>query len=120
MIEVKKRERLERLLTSEYRNDFEHALHMSDLEHKNKVLKLEITMMRERAEWHNVRLYATGLIVNCTGCERGKPFDGEQLTEERVREVESIADRLRTWFSNHKHRVELQHGPSQNRTDGTD
>ncbi len=100
--------RLEKLLKSDFKTDkdWNRALHMIDLESKNKKLKDEITILREKAEVFNKQLYATGLIVNCTGCDAGKPFDGENLTEEKVKMVEQLAGRLRVWFDNHKYRVE--------------
>lgn len=98
--------RLRRLLKTEYHTDkaVRHALHVSDLEEKCKKLRREVREMQVKAEVHNKQLFATGLIVNCTGCDRGGPLNGDELTEERVREIERIAARVRTWFNNHKHR----------------
>lgn len=44
--------------------------------------------------------------IHCTGCEAGKPFEGENLTEEKVKAIENIASRLRTWFENYCYRKE--------------
>jgi hypothetical protein len=104
------RRRLESLLKSEYRNNksLRRAVHVADLEQKNKKLRSEIRVMQECAERHNREAYATGLIVNCTGCERGGPFNANELTEERVRQVELIAKRLRTWWDNHVDRKQRE------------
>lgn len=98
--------RLRQILLSEYHTEknINRAKHVADLESKVKKLKKEVRHMQVCAERHNLESYATGLIVNCTGCEAGKPFEGENLTEEKVREVETIAMRLRTWFDNHQWR----------------
>lgn len=106
IVEEQTRKRLENLLRSEYRTNKElnHALHMADLEAKVKRQSREIRLMQECAEHHNRESYATGLIVRCTGCDAGMPFNGAELTEDRVREVECIASRLRTWFTNHQYR----------------
>lgn len=103
-------ERLHAVLSSRYHTDrdLNRALHMADLETKNAKLKEEVRTMQVAAEEHNARNYATGLIVRCTGCESGKPFEGELLSEERVQEVEKIARRLRRWFENHKRRLERE------------
>lgn len=67
----------------------------------------KVRQMQLDAERHNELNYATGLIVRCTGCERGQPFDGEHLTEERVVIVEQqLARRLRSWWNNHKYRTD--------------
>lgn len=99
--------RLENLLARRYHTerDLNRALHVADLESANKRLRAEIRMMQEAAERHNVEAFATGLIVHCTGCEAGAPFNADQLTEEKVRMVEGIAERLRTWWNNHQRRV---------------
>lgn len=108
VVEQHERERLESVLRSTYHTakDLNHAKHMADLEEKCRRQGEEIRFLQDKAHEHNVTAYATGLIVNCTGCEAGKPFQGEELTEERVREVETIAKRLRIWFTNHKSRLE--------------
>jgi AmiR/NasT family two-component response regulator len=100
-------DRLRALLASDYHTDksLRHALHVADLETKCKRLRKEVRTMQEAAERHNKIAYATGLIVNCTGCDEGQPFNGLELTEERVAEVERIAARLRTWFENHQYRL---------------
>lgn len=99
--------RLRSLLRSEYHNDksLRHAQHVADLESKNKKLREEVREMQVCAERHNRLLYATGLIVNCTGCDRGGPFNAEELTEEKVNEVELLARRLRSWWNNHQWRL---------------
>lgn len=97
-------ERTKAILSTRYHNDQElnKAKHMADLEVKNRRLKEEVRQMQVAAERHNRTAYATGLIVNCTGCVAGKPFRGEELTEERVSEVEHLARRLRTWFDRYQ------------------
>lgn len=102
--------RLRQVLLSEYHTDksVRHAQHVADLEVKCKRLSKEVRRMQEKAEVFNRQLFATGLIVHCTGCDRGAPFEGDQLTEERVQEVERLAGRLRTWFNNHKGRLRRQ------------
>lgn len=99
--------RMRSLLESEYHNDkaFRHAQHVADLESKCKQQGKRIQQMQDDYARHNNKNYATGLIVKCTGCDAGQPFDGENLTEERVAEVERIAKRLRTWFEGHKRRI---------------
>jgi hypothetical protein len=96
--------RLESLLQSEYhtKKELRHAVHVADLESANKQLRREIRMMQETAERRNREVFATGLVVHCTGgCEQGAPFKAEELTEERVEEVERIALRLRSWWMGH-------------------
>ena len=83
-----------------------HAMHLADLEEKCKRQAREIREMQLAAERHNRESYATGLIVRCTGCDAGKPFDGEDLTLARVQAVDNVATRLRTWFNNRQHRLE--------------
>lgn len=84
--------------------ELKRSEHMHHLEEKNKKLKHEIRVMQEKAEEFNRLNYATGLIVNCTGCEGGAPFDSENLTEEKVKTVEMIAKRLRSWWNGHCYR----------------
>lgn len=99
-------ERAERLLTESLTpKEIGRAHHLADLETKNRRLKDEVTRMREKAETFNRQLYATGLIVHCTGCVAGAPADYEGLTEERVQEVEAIAARLRAWWRNNRKRI---------------
>lgn len=99
-------ERAERLLNENLTpKEVGRAHHITDLETKNARLKQEVRMMQEKAEVFNNLLYATGLIVNCTGCIPGAPANYQDLTEERVQEVECIARRLRTWWNNNKHRI---------------
>lgn len=106
LIASRDNERLRNLLESDYRTDKElnRALHMADLELKCKRLRGEVRSMQVAAEQHNIRHYATGLIIRCTGCEPGAPANADELTEERVEAVERIARRLRTWWEGHKHR----------------
>ena len=96
--------RIKRILQSQLTPKEPRAQHMADLEQKNAVLKQEIRAMQIAAERHNVESYATGLIVNCTGCWWGRPADAESLTEEEVAAVEGIARRLRTWWEGEKWR----------------
>ena len=107
LVEERERRRLELIVRNEWHTDrdWNRGKHMADLETKVKQQAREITAMREKAEVFNRQLYATGLIVHCTGCDAGQPFDGENLTEDRVQEVERIAARLRTWYENHQHRI---------------
>lgn len=86
-------------------NELGRAEHIHHLEDKNKALKHEVRVMQKKAEEFNRLLYATGLIARCTGCEAGKPFGGEDLTEEKIRDVEILARRLRAWWNNHCHRT---------------
>lgn len=107
LIQERRAERFQTLLAHDVDltdKDFGRAAHMADLEIKNARLKDEVRTMQVAAEKHNRRNYATGLIVNCTGCDRGGPANFEGLTEERVQEVERIAARLRTWWTNHQSR----------------
>lgn len=99
-------DRLRNVLKSDYHNDksINRALHMADLEEKNRRLKREVRAMQEAAEKKNVTLKATGLIVGCTGCEAGAPTNSENITEATVQRVENIAIRMRTWWENHKGR----------------
>ena len=108
MTEKKLTKRLKLILKRDYhtQKDMRRAEHMADLEQKVNRLKSEVTCMRESAERHNIGAYATGLIVRCTGCETGQPFEGNDLTEDRVKMVERISGRLRTWFINHQYRAE--------------
>lgn len=76
--------------------------HIHGLEVKNERLKREIRIMQEVAEARNRQIRASGYIVRCTGCMAGGPPDAEEFTEERVREVEDIARRLREWWENTK------------------
>jgi hypothetical protein len=99
-------ERAERLLTDKLTpKEVGRAHHIADLEEKNVKLKSEVRIMQEKAEVFNDQLYATGLIVNCTGCMPGAPANYENLTEDKVREVEQIAQRLRTWWNNNRHHI---------------
>jgi len=81
------------------------AEHIRHLETKNQRLKHEIRIMQQKAEIFNDRLFATELIVGCTGCVPGGPRNYKNLTEARVCEVERIAKRLRTWWENNKGRI---------------
>jgi len=93
-------------LKSTYHNDkdLNKAKHVAALETKNKKLKREVRSMQVKAEEFNKKLYATGLIVNCTGCIPGAPDHYEDLTEEKVKTVENIALRLRIWWDNYQYR----------------
>ena len=108
LVEERELKRTRQILKSKYytEKDLNRALHVSDLEEKVKRLKKEVRDMQVYAENHNRTAYATGLIVNCTGCDAGEPLNGGELTEDRVKEVEVLASRLRTWFDNHKYRLE--------------
>lgn len=80
--------------------------HLHDLEVKNERLKDEVRRMQLKAEKFDRRLYATGLIVRCSGgCLPGAPANYEDLTEERVVEVENIAARLRSWWTHNRKRI---------------
>jgi len=81
------------------------ANHLADLEDKNRRLKSEVRNMQEKAEIFNRQLYATGLIVNCTGCLVGGPANPQDLTEEKVQIIEQLAKRIRTWWKNNQHRI---------------
>lgn len=107
IIRDKECERLRKLFASTYYNEKElnKALHMSDLESKNKALKREVRNMQEKAEEFNRLLYATGYIVRCTGCLAGGPADFEELTEEKVATVEMLSRRLKGWWLNNKGRI---------------
>ncbi len=95
--------RAERLLNADLTTkEVGRAHHIADLEQKNKRLKKEVRMMQQKAEVFNRQLFATGLIVNCTGCIPGAPANYQDLTEEKVQEVEHIAQRLRTWWNNNR------------------
>ena len=84
--------------------DLLRAGHVAMLGERVKKLRLTIRNMQEKAEYFNNVQYATGLIVNCTGCDRGGPDHFENLTEEKVQAVEMLARRLRTWWNNHNGR----------------
>ena len=102
MAEKERADKLESILLQIItEKELKRSFHMLHLEKKNERLKHEIRVMQEKAEYFNKQLYATGLIVRCTGCEAGKPFDGENLTEDKVRLVEVLARRLRTWWDGH-------------------
>jgi len=60
--------------------------------------------MQLDAERKNCLIFATNLIIHCTGCEQGGPIRPDELTESTVQEVERIASRIRTWYNNHAHR----------------
>ena len=65
----------------------------------------ENTMLRQCLEAKNDLLWATHLIVGCTAACRpsaGPPPD--TVTDERVAAVRKVADRLETWWANHKAR----------------
>lgn len=98
--------RLTRCLRSKFTNDkdMNRALHLSDLENKVRQLKFQLQSLTEINVKYRNENYATGLIVRCTGCDAGKPFDGENLDEEKVKAVEYLAMRLRTWFNNANYR----------------
>ena len=99
--------RLLNILASDYhtQKDLDRAKHTGDLEAKCKRLRELVRHMQLQAEENDARNYATGLIVRCTGCDAGRPFDAEHLTEERVVEVEHLARRLRRWWEGHKWRL---------------
>jgi len=98
--------RAERLLNADLTpKEIGRGHHLADLEVKNDRLKREVRLMQEKAEVFNIKLDATGLIVHCTGCLRGAPANYEDLTEERVIEVENIAARLRVWWNNNRKRI---------------
>ena len=104
--EKKRAERAESLLAQLAEgHDLRRAEHVRSLGEKVKRLRAQVRAMQMKAEEHNRRAYATGLIVNCTGCDAGAPANADQLTEDRVREVESIACRLRAWWTNHDYRA---------------
>lgn len=107
--------RLTHALASDYhtQKDLDRAKHMGDLEAKNRKLKETVRRMQLEAERNNEKNYATGLIVRCTGCRAGQPFDGEHLTEERVKIVEELAGRLRRWWNGHKWRLARDAAPPQ-------
>lgn len=98
--------RLERAMKVKYGDHVELIKHLGDLEKKNKNLKKEVRNMQIKAEEFNRKLYATGLIVNCTGCWGGRPFEGEKLTQEKVDEIIHLANRLKSWWTNNKNRKE--------------
>ena len=101
-----KAEKLEEILKEDYTTkEINRAEHIRGLETKNRRLKKEIREMQLKAEEFNKLLYATGLIVHCTGCLPGAPANYEDLTEEKVQQVERIAQRLRTWWKNNKRRI---------------
>lgn len=104
--ESRERERLEKILKRSYtKEELKRIDHLHGLEEKNKKLKKEVRYMQLKAEEFNNLLYATGLIVNCTGCIAGAPANYENLTEEKVKEVEIIAGRLRIWWDTNKNRI---------------
>lgn len=83
----------------------DEVAHLHRLEELNDRLKREVRRMQLKAEVFNRQLFATGLIVHCTGCLPGAPANYEDLTEEKVREVENIAARLRSWWNNNRRRL---------------
>lgn len=97
-------ERAERALKIKYGDKAEYVKHISDLEKKNKILKRQVRSMQLKAEEFNRTLYATGYLVNCTGCWDGRPYKAEELTEVKVEQAEWLVKRLRTWWENHKYR----------------
>ena len=99
--------RAERLLVDGLApKELARAHHLKDLEEKNERLKCEVRAMQLKAEQFNRQLFATGLIVNCTGCIPGAPAGFVDVTEERVKEVEHIAGRLRAWWNCNRSRLE--------------
>lgn len=83
------------------------AHHIADIESKLKILKEQITDLRETAEYKNKQLAATNIIACCTGgCLSGIMGDPHIVTEELVAEVERITKRLRSWFNNRQYRRE--------------
>lgn len=81
------------------------ACHIHDLEIKVKELQRQITILRETAEYRNIQLKATNLIVSCTGACKGSTIGSkDEVDEETVCEVELIAKRLRTWYVNYQAR----------------
>lgn len=107
--ESHERRRLESLLRSEYHTDkdLNRAKHMADLEQKCKQQGETIAYLQACLTRRNRELFATRLIVNCTGCEEGAPYKSNELTEERVQAVERIATRLRRWWNTHLYRKGL-------------
>jgi len=79
--------------------------HLKGVEQKNARLKREVRHMQQKAEVFNIQIYATGLIVHCTGCTIGGPANYEGLTEDKVQEVEHIAHRLRVWWRQYQWRL---------------
>ena len=110
MLVEKLLEQANNTLKSVYHTDKElnKAKHVASLESKNKKLKQEVRQMQLKAEEFNKKLYATGLIVNCTGCIPGAPDHYDDLTEGKVKQVENIAIRLRTWWNNYQYRKERE------------
>lgn len=98
--------RLRNILASDYhtQKDLDRAKHMGDLEAKVKRLRETVRQMQLDAEDKNRQVQATGLIVNCTGCEGGGPREKERLNEDVVQHVERIAKRLRAWWSGENYR----------------
>jgi hypothetical protein len=97
----------ERLLKHVFTNqEIGRAHHIADIEAKLKLLKEQITDLRETAECRNKQLAATNIIACCTGgCLTGIIGDPYKVTEELVVEVERIAERLRSWFANRQSRL---------------
>ena len=81
------------------------ACHIYDLEEKVKTLQNQITCQRGAAEYRNRQLRAANIIISCTGgCDTGIIGSKDQINEEVVCEVETIAKRLRHWWNNYHHR----------------
>lgn len=104
--ERRRADRLEDILKREFSHEeLKRAEHFRGIENKNKRLREEVRSMQLKAEEFNRLLYATGLIVHCTGCIAGAPDHYKDLTEEKVQQVEQIARRLRLWWNCNKHRI---------------
>ena len=104
--EQRHRQQLEDILNRNFtKEELRRADHFLGVERKNRRLREEVRRMQLRAERFNQLLYATGLIVRCTGCIAGAPDNYADLTEEKVHEVERIAERLRAWWEANKNRI---------------
>ncbi len=93
--------------------DILRAGHVVDMGKKIRRLRGTVRSMQRKAEEFNREMYATGLIIHCTGCEAGGPANPEGLTEERVKEIERIAQRMRTWWNNHSSRKRRENAKAQ-------
>ena len=62
----------------------------------------DVKVSRER--W-KVKAEASNLIVRCTGCASPVPWP-DWVTEEHVRAVEQLAQRLRAWWENRRMRMQ--------------
>lgn len=69
-------------------------------------LRREVTRLRECLEAKNDLLAATNLIVGCTAaCRPSAGPDPAAMSDERVQAVQVVAQRLATWWANHKGRT---------------